>query len=363
MESSLDADLYIYEYEQSTGQIVLIGGSATDGAGAEEFDTGVLTEGLYFVAISGYASVGDFAFAYTESTVDVECEINDTEDTATVIQFNSDFVGVIDNPYDYDYYTFTLDKPTIVRYSINSGEDYKLSYAGSTGDAPIVIDDTLIKMYAGTYTFVVYSPSFSHSTSSSYVVRFNKVGEFADESIVPFRAINEKAGVVFQTNFEGTICYVNGHLIDISYQFDYQNYYDPKNGQNYHISLKNIPGVKCQIWPEYDEGPSVVYYHSSTKPAKRVGSKPLLSLMYFRNDPNVHFYTIQCVGSGIHKDDTLWEDLGYVIVFVDPDDGKLVDIMEYNYFYQFASGTNDISFSNNYGGRMIFNYSKFDYEN
>ncbi|MBR4832270.1 MAG: hypothetical protein IKZ97_06565, partial [Butyrivibrio sp.] len=238
-----------------------------------------------------------------------------------------------------------------------------LSYADSTGDAPVVIDGTLIKMNAGTYTFVVYSPSYAYSTSNTYTVRFNKIGEFADENIVPFRAINENAGVVFQTNLTGTTCYVNGHLIDISYKYDYTNYSDPRNGQNYHISLTNVPGVKCQIWPEEAEGPSVVYYYSSTKPAKKVASKPVLCLMYKRTDSNVHFYSIQCVGTGAYAGDTMWEDLGYVIVLIDPDDGKLIDIMELNYFYHFASGSNSINFSNYYGGKMIFNYSLFDYKN
>ena len=109
---------------------------ASDGAGVEEFSTDVLTDGLYFVAISGYDSTGNFAFAYIESTADVQYETNDTADTAASVSLDSDIVGVIDNPYDFDYYSFTLEKPTVVRYSITTEDDYKLAYVGSTGSAP-----------------------------------------------------------------------------------------------------------------------------------------------------------------------------------------------------------------------------------
>lgn len=59
------------------------------------------------------------------------------------------------------------------------------------------IDETLIKVQPGTYYFAVYSPSRTYSSSSTYTVNFNKVGEYVDESIAPCRAIDEVGGIVF----------------------------------------------------------------------------------------------------------------------------------------------------------------------
>lgn len=220
----------------------------------------------------------------------------------------------------------------------------------------------LIKMEAGTYTFAVYSPTGSYSTSSTYTINFQKIGEYADESVVPLRAINETAGIVFQTNVSGTICYVNGHPIDISYQYDF----DSSNSggiQSYHISLKNMEGVRCQIWHEETQGPSVDYYFTSTKPAKEVGSKPVLNLMFYTADTSVHFYNISCRGTGAYSENTCFLSPSYVIVEIDPDDGKLIDICEPNYFYDYAVGSNSMTTSQNYGGYMSFNYSLYDFVN
>lgn len=362
MVSTLDADLYIFEYDSTTGQLGLIGGSATDGAGVAEFSTDVLTAGIYFVAVSGYESTGNFAFAYCESTADVEYEVNDTLSSATTISLSTDITGVIDNPYDFDFYKFTLTAPTIVRYSISSTDDYVLAYAGSTGSAPTIIDGTLIKMPAGTYTFAVYSPTGSYSTSSTYTINFNKIGEYADESVVPLRAISEPAGIVFQTNLSGTICYVNGHPIDISYQYDYSNS-NSGGSESYHISLNNMEGVRCQIWREEGQFPSVDYYLTSTRPAKIVESKPVLKLMFYTADTSVHFYNINCIGTGAYRDNTCVWNPPYVIVDIDPDDGKLIDICEPNFFYDYAIGSNYISSVPDYFGYMSFNYCLYDYVN
>ena len=45
----------------------------------------------------------------------------------------------------------------------------------------------------------------------------------------------------------------------------------------------------------------------------------------------------------------LWQDLNFVTVLIDPDTGKLIDIVEYNYYYDFAPvGSNSITFTRPY---------------
>lgn len=358
---TLDADLYMFSLNQETFSLELIGGSATEGLGADEFANMVLDSGTYFFAINGYKGSGNYAFAYYESSIDVDYEINDYLNVATPVSLSTDFVGIIDNPNDFDYYKFTISQPTILRYTITNTKDYILAYAGSSGSTPIVVEGTMIKVQPGTYYFAVYSPTGAYDTNITYTINFKKIGEYADESIVPLRAIHESSGIIFQTNLSGTKYYVNGNPIDISYTYQFSAS-NSGGSQNYNISLKSMEGMWCQIWNEEIQGPDVVYYHSSTKPYINVGSKNLLRLMFYTdtNSP-VKFYRINCRGTGAYAANTLIVDPTYAIVLIDPDTGKLVDISDFNYFYDFAMGSNRITCSGSQ--QMKFNYSLYDYIN
>lgn len=359
MEEQLDADLYMFTLNQETSSLELIGGSAIEGLGTQEFFNDVMEAGTYFFSIAGYEGTGDFAFAYYESSEDVENEINDYSDVAAMVEMSTDIVGVIDNPNDWDYYKFTVTEPTILRYSITSTDGYSLSYAGSSSSTPIIIDGTMIKVRPGTYYFAVYSEEGLYSASSSYTVNFKCIGEYADETLVPFRAINEEAGIVFQTNISGTSYYVNGNPIDINYEYHYEDNNSAGN-QSYNITLSDIEGVYCQIWDEEVQGPDVLYYHYSTKPNIEVQSKYLLRLMFYAED-SVKFYKIMCQGTGAYAENTLYSNPNYVIVLIDPDTGKLVDIAEFNYFYEHAIGSNSLVTSSRKD--MKFNYCLYDYMN
>lgn len=360
MVTELDADLYMFKLDEETYTLELTGGSTTEGLGTEEFYNTVMEPGTYFFAVAGYEGTGNFAFAYYESSLDVNNEINDYIDVATDVTLSTDITGVIDNPNDMDYYKFTVSDPTILRYSISTSNGYKLAYAGSTSSAPKVIDGTLIKMEAGTYYFAVYSTDGTYSSSDTYSIKFNKVGEYADESLVPLRGIYEKSGIVFQTNISGTMCYVNGNPIDISYEY-HLTINNDAGYQSYNITLENKEGVHCQIWNEEVQGPDIVYYLYSSRPNIKTESKELLRLMYYTNDESVKFYRIMCRATGAYAENNLFVDPSYVIVLIDPDTGKLVDIAEYNYFYDYAVGSNSITTAGRYD--MDFNYSLYDYIN
>lgn len=116
-----------------------------------------------------------------------------------------------------------------------------------------------------------------------------------------------------------------------------------------------MDGVYCQIWKDEGQKPDVVYYHSSTKPYRNVGSKYLLRLMFIANE-DVNFYRIMCRGTGAYLENTLFFDPNYVIVLIDPDTGKLIDISEFNYFYDFAMGSNSITTSGRHD--LTFYYHK-----
>ncbi len=352
MVEALDADLYVYVLNTETYQLEMIGGSATDGVGVSENYMNTLEAGTYFFGIEGYQGTGNFAFAYYESTADVSNELNDTIATATSVAFDTDITGIIDNPSDADFYTFTVTKPTMLRYSISTTDNYALEYAASsgTGAAAYIIEGNLLKVMPGTYYFGVYSPNGNYSASSTYTVNFKKVAELAEDSSAIFMGISEEAGIVFQSDSTGSNCYVNGNPIDINYSY-VNNLSNSAGSQSYSITLEDRDDVSVYLKEAVYE-PSAVYYLNSTRPNLQIESKPVLELTFISSSI---FYKIHCVCSGAYKENTLWKDLKYVTVLIDPDTGKLVDISDFNYFYDFAPvGSNSLTFTRPY--TMDFNY-------
>ncbi len=347
MVESLDADLYMFKYNAETYTLELIGGSANEGLGTSEYFNNILDTGIYFFAVSGYEGTGTFAFAYYQSIIDVVNEVNDTLLTASMVEFNNNVIGVIDNPNDIDYYKFTLTTPAIIQSSISSSDGYSLLYAGKSGDnSAIYVVNSGSKSYKvmpGTYYFAVVSENGSYSATSTYTVNFKKVGAMAVDSSASIVGISEEAGIVYQTNSTGSVNYVNGNPIDISYSY-YSTSSNSAGTQYYDITIDANADACAFLSGSYE--PAAVHYFGSTKPAMNVGSIPALMLT-FSSDSK--FYKIHCRGTGAYSMNTLWEDLNYVTVLINPVDGKLIDIVEYNYYYDFApEGTNHISWSRMY---------------
>lgn len=345
MVATLDADLYLYHLNEETYQLELVGGSATSGLGVAEYFNNVLDAGIYYFAVGGYEGSGNFAFAYYESTKDVANEINDTAATATNATFGSPISGVIDNPNDIDYYKITVTTPTIIQYSISTTDNYSLLYAGKAGaEAAIyVVNDKSYKIMPGTYYFAVLSENGNYSSTSTYTVNFKKVGSLAPDSSLTKIGISENAGIIYQTNADGTVNYVNGNLVDISYSY-YLTLSNSAGYQLYDISIN--PAVNPFALQAGEYTPRAVYYHSSTKPIMNVKSGPALLLTYY-SDSN--FYKINCLGTGAYSMNTFYQNLNFVTVLIDPATGKLIDIPYFNYYYDFAPvGTNSITITNSY---------------
>lgn len=347
MVESLDADIYMFALNQETYELELYGGSANEGVGITEYYNAVMDAGTYYFAISGYEGTGAFAFAYYQSSADVSKEINDSATTATPVSLDSSVTGVIDNPNDVDYYKFTVTQPTIIKYSISSSNGYSLLYAGKSGNsAAIYIVNSNTGSYQimpGTYYFAVISENGTYSATSTYTANFIEVGSMSGDSAVTLIGISENAGIVYETNDTGTVNYVNGNPVDISYSY-VQNLSNSAGTQSYDISIDANAGARVLLSGVYE--PAAVHYYSSTKPAMKVSSRPALMLTFY-GDSN--FYRIHCTGSGEYSMNTLREDLNNVTVLIDPETGKLIDIVEFNYYYDFAPvGTNYITWTRSY---------------
>lgn len=330
MADTMDADLYI-----CSDDFTIVGGSASEGAGVSELAGSVLDSGTYYLAIEGYEGIGNFAFMYFQSSVDADYEINDSTSSATNVALNSSIAGVIDSPVDIDYYKLTVTNTTIMRYSISSSMGYSLVYAGKSGDNAAIYavngDVNMVKMLPGTYYFAVLSEDDQYSAASTYTVNFNKIAELANGGGSDIIGICEKAGIVFQADSDGSNCYVNGNPIDYSYSY-VNNLSNSAGSQSYNITIRKRNDA--------------VYYHSSTRPAMNVGSRPALELTFYSD---TDFYSIHCRCTGAYDMNNFWDETSVVQVLIDPSTGKLIDIVQFNYYYDFAPvGTNYITITRPY---------------
>lgn len=224
---------------------------------------------------------------------------------------------------------------------------YSLIYAGKSGSsaAIYIVNSTKqsYKIMPGTYYFAVLSNDNEYSSTSTYTVNFKRVGSMTGYSSVTKVGISEEASIVYETNNTGTINYVNGNPVDISYSYQ-DDLSNSAGTQHYDISIDANAGAYVLLSEEYE--PAAVHYYNSTKPAMTVSSRPALMLTYYAN---TNFYTIHCRGTGAYSMNTLWTELPYVTVLIDPETGSLIDIVEYNYYYDFSPvGTNSILWTRSY---------------
>lgn len=345
MVGTLDADIYMFKLNGN--QLELLGGSAIEGSG-EEYYTEVLDAGVYYFAISGYSGTGKFGFAYYQSSKDVDYELNDLAELAVEVPLNTEIIGVIDQPSDFDYYKITLTKPAVMTYSISSSKNYTLDYY--KGGTIFEIEDNLFKFNAGTYYFVVYSKDGTYDSENEYNINFNKIGELADDNSAQLLSISEGAKIVFQSNNDGSKCYVNGNVVDINYKY-YEHFSDQGGFQTYDIQIMYRNDVRAFIGDEYS--PDTAYFRYGTKSNMDIKEKNLLEL-YLWSDKDTPFYFIHCLCSGGYAANNLWEDMSSIHVFIDPDTGKLVDIETFNYFYEFAQGSNKMSYTRPYTMKQYY---------
>lgn len=335
MVETLDADLYMFALNGS--QLELIGGSGTEGAGVTENYNDVLEAGVYFFAVGGYEGTGAFAFAFYQNSVDVDYEPNDTLNDAASISFDEDVTGVIDSLYDMDYYKITVSRRTVFRYGITSSDGYTLKYVDKEGEVSGINEFRKVKdlyeFMPGTYYFRISSPQGKYSAASTYSVKFTKIGVLSSDSEADVISVCEAGKILYQTNLSGTVHYVNGNPIDVNYSF-YEYLPHSVGIQEYDIRIdQNKVERVIKV--------GALYYMRSTRPAMTVSDRPVLELTL--EGPNC--YTIHCNCTGAYAANTCNEDLSRVTVLIDPETGKLIDILEPNYYYDLCpTGSNSILF-------------------
>lgn len=349
MNQTMDADFYLYKLNEDTMQLEFVNGSAVDGAGEMEYYTDIIGQGVYFIGINGYSGTGTFTFAFYKCTYDALAEFNDTLASAIDVTYGQQYSGVIDNPMDHDFYTFTLSEPTIIKTDFGCAFDYDIEWFDtSLGDFNNVYyftdgDTDYYKLSEGTHYFAVRTNDADiFSSTTPYYLTFTKVGAYSGNNNLYIRGINEETGIILESTAAPgnnmVTNYVNGHPIDISYNLN-QNSSNSAGGQYYNISINANAGA--YISTSAGEAPEIAYYYSSTRPAMSVSSRNVLKLTYRCNS---NFYRINCFCTGAYAMNNYSQNYNYVTVIIDPETGRLIDIVYFNYYYNFAPvGSNDIT--------------------
>ena len=354
MVESLDADIYMFKLDEESYQLEYIEGCAQGGAGVLEYYTSVLNQGIYFFAINGYESAGLYAFAFFQSTLDVNWEINDKASLATDFELgNNTFTGILDTPTDIDFYKFTVAKPTLFDTAFSSESGYTFVFVGSQGDESGLfkisgLNDNYRVAKPGTYYYAVYSENGVYSSENTYSLEFNMVSRLSGDSRANIWGVSTEAGIIFETNESGTIYYVNGNTIDIGYVYS-QEINSSVGDQYYYITIQD--SLVRQVDLRKNRIPTPVFYHSSTRPATDANRKPALKLTFY-GEPEM--YLVHCRCTNAFSMNNYWRDYDEVTVIIDPDTGKLIDIFNFNYFYDFAPvGTNNIT--------VLYPYQEFNW--
>jgi len=371
--SSVDADLYVFQLDQETYNLDLIGGSASTGLGTTEYYSAILGEGIYYFAIDAYTGSGQFAFAFY-ATNDLSNEVNDTLSMAATIGVNGTITGVIDNPFDLDYYKFTLTAPIIMSMSTTIG-NYEFDFLAGDSSAGIYRVSQLEELYqfeAGTYYIRVYSSDGSYNGNTPYYINLNKISNIADDANSFCYMVNKPAKIVFQTDPNGGSMYVNGNPIDVSYSY-YNDASNSAGTQIYDISMQNSSKLRAKIYEDqfmFEDWettkyfsmvmPDTVKYLSGNRGVGPTGID-VLELSIYTHDAT-DFYKIHCRATGAYVANNYNRDLFFATVLINPNTGKLVDIEYFNYYYDYIGGSNSMTFTRPHSTHTKYYYRYYNGE-
>ncbi len=348
MDNTLDVDLYIFNYDLATGNLTPVDQTLTRGNGATEYYDSVLDAGVYFALVNDYQGSGNFVISCFTSNKDAQYEINDTSSNAYNLSLDEVITGVIDNPFDTDYYSVTIEQPCLVQvnfYNTNSYNCNWINTIGSTTGLEGLEGTQYIKAQPGTYYFaVIPGTNRAYSSDSEYNFSVTKVANLSGDADVSIVAIDSETKMVIESDHSGHKNYINGNLIDINYSYFNESGY----GSDYNWCKIQIDH-KESIRMNFEDNFCPVFYQSSTMPAKQIDGKPVLQVTFttdglsdatsYRN-----FYSINCWGRGEYSGDTWYQNYMWCTVFIDPDSGKLVDIPEINYFYNISDKMHSINY-------------------
>lgn len=310
-------DLFLFKYNQEEGKLDIVTGSVLGKGQQEAFDV-VLEAGIYFIGIESKEGTGTFTLYNFVSTLDVDYEVNDTVDNSTVIDqnFNTTINGVLDNPTDKDYYKVEVSNKKVLNVKLIS-PDNKYTVLYYDGNDYYNIPETCT-LEAGTHYFLVYAENSDFSATEPYKLEMNLIHNSKRELLA---TTNDKS-VKLEKSFNGKDYYINGNKIDFSYNF--QKRYSNKYG-HYSTTMKISKRTNSELL-----GAKFVNYTTNWEGANSK-QKVLRAVL---NDVSVYIWRNS---GGAYEGPIMNDHFDAAEVIIDPDTGKIIDIVKPNFFYLYGN--------------------------
>lgn len=282
----VDYDLYLYQYDDTTGNIIPLDGNESNGS-IEHFSC-MVNEGIYFVLVNsylGYDAFNQYSLGVVLSTSFDELEANDRIQDASVlsdIEFNT--VGTIDNQFDVDIYKFTVESKGTIYISFTNNGSLQNIYAAdilNTNGVKLEQLEQNKSFYAdllpGTYYFKVYCSTFGGDYTSTYTlkgdVRRNaarvEVTHAGDAELPIVDYVDGPYWRVYSTSYVEGIAYdANGYIIpnaDVTIKVKVElNKVDKiasgRTDSQGKFKIKLNLGPGAGIYNYYNQGISIHYY-------------------------------------------------------------------------------------------------------
>lgn len=325
-----DFDLYIYKLNEETMSLELMSYS-TNKQGVNEVLNSIVSSGTYYFRVNGYSGTGEFDMFFFGSTKDKDMEVNDTFDEATYMGDSGfSYKAIIDNPVDIDIYKLTLSNGK--KFKLKLENPSKSNYAVYYSDGENLYKfNEMIFLNPGTHYFVVKSVDGTYSQSDSYLL----TGDVVFDNSLRVLAYTEDQKTFLQSDFNRTEYYINGKKIDFSYHFEKHI----KNSAGYISTYMNLfPG----------DSPDIAVYE---KECLQQGLDELEFIDYKTNFEggeskdrvlkasvfNITEANVTRYSGGEYEGEDAHYFNNKAVVIIDPETGKVIDMINPNYYYEFGS--------------------------
>ena len=339
--SGLNSNMALFKLDQSNMTLNLVS-YAINSDSFKKLDY-VGEQGIYYLLVEGASGTGEFNFAVFE-TNNIINEPNDNISQAIQIQENTPIKGTIDNMFDVDLYKVSYNSPRILSLSLDN-PDYQV-YISPDGQSFSNIGDKVVNLEAGTYYYLVESPTGKYDKNLEYELNI-KTTKYMPFEKYPIVSRTTDFSSILQVNYDDFVnknaytdnLYLNGERIDFSY--DFENIVDNSAGYakttmkltetsdqfvaltDSHLSLLNSVGYYEDVLPTF------VKFNTNWFGSKNLDKALILTLC--NTDMSV-----KRTGRGAYSGNYSFESAHATLV-IDTDTKKVVDVIYPNYYYLYGN--------------------------
>ncbi|MCL2049846.1 MAG: hypothetical protein FWG87_14085 [Defluviitaleaceae bacterium] len=282
--------------------------------------------GYYFLAAVGFSGTGVFEISAYNSTADLANGANGAMATATNLGTTNIFTrtGVIDNPYDLDFFKFTIttNRTATLAFTQPAGVNYVLYFIENGTSAYEISSSGFFNIPAGTHYIAVQSRYGAFNPTSTYSFSLFSVPQCPFNAPFPLVATTDGSNVLSSNNNGGNL-HVNGTPLNFSWSHVTNNapssvttqILTPMSNQEVFFKGSTV-GLEDVVMPSF------VFYHTSWYDFGGAISYPALALTI----TGTHFSVNRTGANAINY------SLPYVTAIFDVDTGRVRDV-NFNFFY------------------------------